>query len=651
MQRYRQYGQLDDAPEIVGDAGFGALDMLSDPATLPPGTLAVSENLRFDVNGLIPRAGVARQFAPGASIGRILWAGLYKPTNDDDNLALVTNGALVLFRTVNQTLTAYAYPDNDTVPTNTNIDVVQGGLANGTTPQLRILRGLVKTVLVYDGAGSVSEDSDTPPSETGLYYQDRIVVNNGTQSLIASDFDDFTTYTQLSQYQISSGGDDFLTGMTTYQNDYVLIAFRKSWYIAFFAPLTAGASDGNPAGYSGGLNPDTSFLRVLTEEAGAVGPRAIYQANGKIWFISDGAIYSFVPQLDATLTVLPKPISAVLKPVMDNFSALYARGAWIERYGYRLYFGMPINDAPVMIAGISVSESTATSVTLPFTLPVLLGPGNLTTVTTATPHGLQPGDTVFIAGASFGGFNGSFTVQSVMDAMNYIFTPQGATGSSILGGNATSQRIATRNNRIAVYNLNNQAWESVDTLPPGIYADFAVSANFGTKRRLYIIDALYGPMLYEQNPADDVGTVLGGIALPFTLPAILTSTNYATATVPGHALTRCFRWGYSGTLSGGYTGNLNSSAVPRKVRSAEARATLDTASALTLTLQVRTPNNTLWSGVRSFTAAQFNTADAPLRKMCGTRGIEAQVDLRVTAGRPTFRSVFVETAAVGRVEE
>jgi len=40
-----------------------------------------------------------------------------------------------------------------------------------------------------------------------------------------------------------------------------------------------------------------------------------------------------------------------------------------------------------------------------------------------------------------------------------------------------------------------------------------------------------------------------------------------------------------------------------------------------------------------------------LRKMCGMRALEAQVELVSTSGRPTFRGVLVETVGVGRVEE
>lgn len=646
MNRYRTYTPLDDAPEIVGDAAFTALDMLTDPAAVAPGGLVRSENMRFDVNGTGVRKGIARMLPVGTSFGTILHANVYKPEGDDDNIAMVTAHGLALFRTANQTVTVFPFPGGETVDASANLGSVQAGLGTGTLPAFRMLRGLAKTVLVYDGV-SVSVDSHTPPSEIVLYVQDRNVVNNTTQSLAVSDFDDFTNYNLLNQFKILKGSDDFLTGLLAYQKDYVLIGMRKKWFVAFFDPQTTAAAG---AGYQAGLQADTSFLRELTREAGPVGPRAMIQALGKVWFITDGAIYAFTPQLDNELTVLGKPISAEIQPIMENMSAANARGAWIERFGYRLYFGLPINDDSVGIVGITITTTPGFGLALPFTIPALLGPGSLAVVETDEPHGLSVGDNSFISGATTPELNGTHVVVSVTDATHYIIATTAGT-DAVVGGNATSQKIATRNNRIAVYNLNNDAWESVDTLPTGIFADFAVSADFGTRRRLWLVDANYGPVLYEENEADDIGTIVGGVTLPFTLPVILTAGNYAQAPVPGRFTTRSFRWGYAGTLSGGYSGRMDTTGVPRKVRSCEVRATLDDSTAISLSLLVRTPNNTVWNGQRDFVRSQFKTADAPLRKHCGARGLEGSVDVTVTTGRPVFRSVMLETAAVGRVEE
>ena len=628
MNRHRTYGPLDDVSEIVGDGAFLRLDMLADPATLPEGTLAASENMRFDAQGTTVRGGLARQFPVGTNIGTILHAGIYKPDRGDDQLALVTARTLVLFAPESQTVTTYNFPGGESIAAGDRIDTIQAGLGSGTLPTLYLLRGFAADVLKYD-TGVITAVASFQRGEFGLFYQDRIAVNSDTQSVAVSDFLDFATFRVLNQFQILKGGDDYLVMFLPYQKDYVLVGTRKSWAIAFFDPIVGVGTDG----YDGSLT-DSSFLRQLTREAGPVGPRAAVEALGYIWFIADNAIYAFAPQLDNQLTVLGKPISAEIQPVMDRMNTRYARGACVERYGYRLYFAMPINDEPVSVVGLTVVGTVTIGVDLPFDLPVNLVTGAIVTVETATPHNLGAEDRVQIAGALTSGLNGEFPVASVMDAFHYTYTADVAAGAAT-GDRITLQRLATRNNTIAVYNLNNRAWESIDTLPAGFFADWLRVADYGTRRRLWVIDADSGPALYEEREADETGEILGGISLPFDLPVEFSEVNLATVPIRGRLLTRAFRWG----------------AFPRKVRQAEARATLPAGSALTMSLLARTPNNRLWTGERAFSASQFETEDAPLRKICGERALEAQVELITTGGRPTIRSVLVETAAVGKVEE
>ena len=117
--------------------------------------------------------------------------------------------------------------------------------------------------------------------------------------------------------------------------------------------------------------------------------------------------------------------------------------------------------------------------------------------------------------------------------------------------------------------------------------------------------------------------------------SVLIIDDEDTRNIPGRLRTRALRWG----------------AYPLKIRKCEVRATLDADSVLELNLMARLPNNRLWQGRRTFTASQFQNSDAPLRKQCGERALEAQVEITTTSGRPTFRSILVEYTKVGKVEE
>ena len=159
-----------------------------------------------------------------------------------------------------------------------------------------------------------------------------------------------------------------------------------------------------------------------------------------------------------------------------------------------------------------------------------------------------------------------------------------------------------------------------------------------------MIDATSGPALYEEAEADEIGTLIGGLTLPFKLPVQLQSAQYATVAIPGRIMTRSMRWT-------NYYNNPTASAYPRKVRGCEARLTMAPTDQVTLNMLVRTPNNTLWTGTRNFTGSQFDVADASLRKICGMRGLECQLEIISTNGRPTVRSVLVDTVNLGKVEE
>lgn len=649
MNRYAKYGQLDDNPRVTGDAGFMALDMLTDPAMLPAGTLSVCENFRFDNNGTTVRAGMSRLFPAGNSIATIVGTAVFKPAADADYLALLTSNSLVLFNLADQSFTFATFPAGETIQEGDPVDVAQGGVGEGTLPQLYIARGTAKPVLKYDGnvgsidyAPSINEDnvqgSGFPPCNFMVFYQDRFAAATA-QDVEVSDFDDFTNFVLLNQFQITKGGDDYLQCFQVYQGDYVCIGTREGWYIAFFDPNVG------TGGYSGGLT-DNSFIRLLTQEAGPVGPRASIQAMGLVWFIAGGAIYAFQPQLDNQLVVLGKPLSAPIQPIMDRMCVKYAQNACVERYGYRLYFALPVSDEPVNINSVSTVVVEVDGLSLPFALPSYLSTKSVATLDTDAAHNLSAGDRVQLAGSANAGLNGEFPVFGVVDATHFQVAFNDGT-SLDAGAQMTMQKLATRNNAIAVYNLNNKAWESIDWLPANFYADWLRVCEHAAQRRLVMIDADNGPLLYEDGNSDEVGVVLGGITLPFNLPVQLEASNYATQPIAGRLVTRCFRWGAGSDV---WTGSLTNQTALR-VNRAEVRATLDTASALTLTLNARTPNYTLWSSSRNFVASQFKTADVPLRKLCGTRALEAQVEIDTTGGRPTIRSIAVETAPVGRVEE
>jgi len=610
VNKDRSYNRLDDVPEPIGDTQFSRLDMRTDPAALAPGTVQRSENFRFDTTGARVRGGIARQLAAGDTVDPILYASVYRPDGDNDRIVMITSTALKLFDPDDQTIVTHSFPGGEDIDDGVDsVDFIQAGVSGGSTRYGYILRGQSKDVLQFDGTG-VTTLPTFERGDFGLFYQDRIAVNDTAQSIKVSDFLDYTVWTLLNQFQILKGGDDYLVGLLEYQKDIVILATRKRFFIAYFAP-SIGAS-----GYTGTLNLRDSFLRNLTREGGLVGRRAWLEAGGLLWIVSDNGIYAFQPQLDLELTVLGEPISAPIQPIIDRLSANYASGACLARSGHRIYFALPISEEPLALASVSVNETPSP---------------NEATFTTSAAHNLAVGDTIQISHAQEKLLNGVKTVYAAPTATTFTVQTT-ATSAAVLGVRATVQKIATRNNRIAVFNLQLNAWESIDTLPAGLFADFLLVSDHGPRRRLWIVDKQSGPALYEEGDVDEFGEGSGYITLPFTLPVSFSAANFEAAPIIGRLKSRSLRWG----------------AFPRHVRAGEVRLATAAGDAGTINYTVRTPDRGTWTATRTFDDSNVDTS---ARKRCGKRGLEAEIEIVTSAGRPTVRTMAVEITASGKVAE
>lgn len=626
MNQYATYGRLDSQTAPVGDTQFLRLDMRTDPAALPPGSVARSENLRFDVNGAQARGGIARQLTAGDTVETIHCAGVYRPDDSNDRIALVNGSRLTLFDPYTQTTARYDFPAGETVTADDDVELVQGGVSSGTIPDLYILRGFSKTVLKFNGS-TVTTLASFKQSNAAIFYQDRMGVISSAHEINASDLLDFTTWSALAQFQILKGSDDYLVHLRAFQKDYVLIGSRKRWFIAHFDAKVSGSAG---TGYAGGVA-DSSFIRELTREAGVVGKRAAHETNGMIWFVSDRGIYAFQPRLDLELTVLGKPISTDIQPIMDRLSADYADRSSVTHSGHRVYFALPICGELVKVSTAVAGAETST-LELPFDLPAILGGGYVVTVTTATPHNLATGDLFQLRGSVDTNFNGVRRVTSVPSSTVFTMDVDDVSGFGA-GGRAYVQKIAERPNVVAVFNLALNAWESVDFLPDGLFADFMVIADAQGQRRLWIVDEDLGPCLYEEGEADEITDQLGGLSLPFDLPAELSEANFGSVPVAGYLKSRTYQWG----------------GVVREVKAGSARMQLGDEDAGTLTLTVRTPDRDAWTASKDFDG--LTRSDNDVRKRCGRRGLEAELEVTTTAGRPAVRQLLVEAMNTGRDKE
>ena len=590
--------------------------------------------MRFETDGARARGGIARQLTAGDTVETIHCAGVYRPDSSNDRIALVNTSRLTLFDPYTQTTSRYDFPLNETVTADDDSEIIQGGVGSGTTPLLYIGRGFNKTVLKFDGV-NITVDSAFKRFSAGMFFGDRMGVISSRWEINASDYLAFDAWSAFAQFQILKGGDDYLVHIRPYQKDYVLIGARKKWFIAHFDPVV-DATTGADAGLV-----SSSFLRELTREAGIIGKRACNESNGKIWSVTDRAIVAFQPRLDLELTVLGTPISAPIQPIIDRLSAEYANTSGIAHSGHRQYFALPISNEKVPLTGASAVH--AGPLHLPFSLPAIIGGGYLVTFTTAAPHQLAADDTVKLTGNIDTALNVTRTVLSTPAENQFVINLE--TDSTSVGERASVQKLATRPNVIAVWNFAlprqsqeadapDGAWESIDILPAGVYADFLVIADAPDgQRRLWIVDADLGPCLYEEGNADEIGGSPGALTLPFFLPAHFSVANFASTPVVGRLKSRTLQWG----------------GMARHVKAGSGRFDLGASDAGALTLTVRTPGRAEWISSKAFNG--LTQSDKPVRRRCGRRGIEAELEVVTSGGRPAVRQLLVEIVNSGRDKE
>jgi hypothetical protein len=607
-------------PVLDGDAAFVGVDLRTHPAELPPGVLSVAENVRMTDGKPQPRGGVAWQTPAGLPLGgAILHAGVYRPDAGYDRLALIQKERLLLWDTTTGLFDVVWYPTAETVEAAEAKDWIQAGIGSGTTREGYILRGFGKTVLKYDGSSiaALADPSGTPPTggflrgEFGLFYQDRIAVNYTEQGVGVSDFLDFTAWSQLSQFQILAGGDDRLMGAIPFQGDKVLIAGRKSIHVAYFDPATgSGAYDGN-------LKGETSWLRQITRRFGCVARRTLIEDGGTVYFLSDHGFVMLSATLDLELIGTQVALTSRLQPVMDRLSANYAGMACAVSDRERIYLALPINPEAVRVSRAE---------------PDIVG----SVIHTTEAHGLEAGDLIEMSGFPeiARTLNGLHYVGRVVSETSFEVSARASVSETIWGANRTwVQQVVQRNNTILVLNRAQSGspdgrpyWESVDTLPAGVFADFLVVADAGSQRRVWMVDQNYGPALIEEGIGDEDGTYSGGIPVPTLLPVKLGTPNYFQTPTSARARTRRYSWG-----------NI---AQSKPVRNGRARMALELGDEASVTLRVYGPDEALTTSTET---AQDLAADDVVTVGLGCRGTSAEVEVTFTAGSPVLNSVSVET--------
>jgi len=169
---------------------------------------------------------------------------------------------------------------------------------------------------------------------------------------------------------------------------------------------------------------------------------------------------------------------------------------------------------------------------------------------------------------------------------------------------------------IMVYDILLSAWVSKDTFPDGFVIDNFVVTSYGagnTKRRLFVVNGK-GWWLFDELDADDSTRVIG------------TDTSETTA-IAGKLVTRSY--------------SLSSIGVKRFM-TGQVASSVSVDDSFTLIGHTSDPD----TSTDAITITGTSTEDMLTRFGIRNRGYSAKVEINVTAGRPTFKHVVVESASL-----
>lgn len=180
--------------------------------------------------------------------------------------------------------------------------------------------------------------------------------------------------------------------------------------------------------------------------------------------------------------------------------------------------------------------------------------------------------------------------------------------------------VNTRNDTLLIYNILNEAWESVDKFPPGLFVDHLLVVPYANQRRLVFMTKEGGMYVHEeQTTGDEIYSSNPLPQLPATLPWNLVPAGLTATAVTGIVRTRAY--------------SLNSMEAKRF-----SKVSIKTGGSGTMTVTANTQDPDVSEVLGSFTLS--NDTDTN-RLRVASKGQSIDFSINLTGGEPEIRAVAV----------
>lgn len=331
-------------PQFAGDKAFIGLNSRDNPIALPAGYLSRAENVRIDRGIVSPRKGLER-LTEGGLVGETVYGnGVYVNASGQEIFVICLSSSLYTYNPDNSSLTGpIAYPAGQTI---TNSDVVTVFQAMG---MVYITRGFSDRPLEFDYTNGVVTVLPTvghqfPNSVYGIYYGNRIIVQDSVDSVAVSHYLDATSFNQTDIFRINDGGNDTLVSICPWTLNEFVVMMRNS---IFYVSVGTGNYD------TGDNIAADAYVKSLASDVGCAAKRSVVQAGGAILFLSDNGVYALNPQAAGSgntvtpegmrLLTLAEPLSAPIDDIIQRINRTYVHRAAGIYWNNRYYLAVPLD--------------------------------------------------------------------------------------------------------------------------------------------------------------------------------------------------------------------------------------------------------------------------------------------------------------------